>query len=482
MNLIDKLKNCPIGMELDCTMYDNVRFNGVTLPAQYPIEILIPGSVIDSTLKLTEEGKFNFHSNAKCVIFPKGKTSWDDFHKPFNDGDILANDDTVFIYNGIEELSPFPSYYVYVIAEKNGHFAINTTTAKKYGTRFATEEEKNILFEAIKNNGYKWHPDTKTLTKLPMFKDGDVITCNNSACTFISIFKDKPFEKTFRQHCSIISDNNKLIVDNNKLIVGNKYADYANPRFATEEEKQKLFDAIKEKGYRWNTESKTLEKLVEPKFKIEKGKWYVCIKDLLDNYANKAFCKGDIYLSTQDGSLIPSNSNVPFEVFCPTTYFIPWTIQDAKDGDIITMGNEWGVHIFIYNNTTDKYNDHGYYAILTSRGKLKFNGFCNGKTYKLANEEEKKKLFQVIKDNGYKWNPETRSLEKLPKFKPFDKVLVRCSTLEKWRIQFFEKYDKTCKHPFICMGYNKYKQCIPYEGNEHLLDTTNDCDEYFKNL
>lgn len=40
-------------------------------------------------------------------------------------------------------------------------------------------------------------------------------------------------------------------------------------------------------------------------------------------------------------------------------------------------------------------------------------------------------------------------------------------------------YDKT-KFPFICMGYNKYKQCIPYEGNEHLLDTTNDCDNFYK--
>ena len=406
INIAEILRDCPKGMELDCTMFDDVKFIEVEEDDK-PICIRT-GEIYRY---LTKFGTWTFDENAKCVIFPKGKTTWEDFHKPFNDGDILANDDIVFIYNGIEELSPFPSYYVYVIADKNGLFAINTTT-KKYGTRFATEEEKNILFEAIKNNGYKWYPDTKTLTKLPMFKDGDVITCNNSACTFISIFKDKPFEKTFRQHCSIITDNNKLIV-------GNEYADYANPRFATEEERQKLFDAIREKGYRWNTESKTLEN---------------------------------------------------------------WTIQDAKDGDIITMVNEWGVHIFIYNNTTDKYNDYGYYAILTSRSNLKFNGFCNGKTYKLANEEEKKKFFQVIKDNGYKWNPETRSLEKLPKFKPFDKVLVRCSTLEKWRIQFFEKYDKTCKHPFICMGYNKYKQCIPYEGNEHLLDTTNDCDEYFKNL
>ena len=39
-------------------------------------------------------------------------------------------------------------------------------------------------------------------------------------------------------------------------------------RFATEEEKQKLFKAIKDNGYEWNAETKTLKKLVKPKFKV----------------------------------------------------------------------------------------------------------------------------------------------------------------------------------------------------------------------
>jgi hypothetical protein len=39
-------------------------------------------------------------------------------------------------------------------------------------------------------------------------------------------------------------------------------------RFATEEEKQQLFNAIKDNGYKWNEETKTLEKLFEPKFKV----------------------------------------------------------------------------------------------------------------------------------------------------------------------------------------------------------------------
>lgn len=26
----------------------------------------------------------------------------------------------------------------------------------------------------------------------------------------------------------------------------------------------------------------------------------------------------------------------------------------------------------------------------------------------------------------------------------------------------------------------KWEQCIPYEGNEHLLGTANDCDDFYK--
>ena len=39
-------------------------------------------------------------------------------------------------------------------------------------------------------------------------------------------------------------------------------------RLATEEEKAKLFQAIKDNGYKWNTKTKTLEKLIKPNFKV----------------------------------------------------------------------------------------------------------------------------------------------------------------------------------------------------------------------
>lgn len=61
---------------------------------------------------------------------------------------------------------------------------------------------------------------------------------------------------------------------------------------------------------------------------------------------------------------------------------------------------------------------------------------------------------------------------KIPDFKPFDKVLVRSWDEDKWKIELFEKYEASEIYPYKCLEF-KYKQCIPFEGNEHLLGTTN---------
>ena len=56
-------------------------------------------------------------------------------------------------------------------------------------------------------------------------------------------------------------------------------------------------------------------------------------------------------------------------------------------------------------------------------------------------------------------------------FKPFDKVLVRDDDDTTWRCDFFSHLgDK--EGVFNCI-FSLWKQCIPYEGNEHLLGTTN---------
>lgn len=56
-------------------------------------------------------------------------------------------------------------------------------------------------------------------------------------------------------------------------------------------------------------------------------------------------------------------------------------------------------------------------------------------------------------------------------FNPFDKILVRDGDDKKWQCDIFINFSNK-ENVFIGIR-NWWRQCIPYEGNEHLLGTTN---------
>lgn len=62
-------------------------------------------------------------------------------------------------------------------------------------------------------------------------------------------------------------------------------------------------------------------------------------------------------------------------------------------------------------------------------------------------------------------------LEKEHQLEPFDRVLVRGSKSQNWTIDFFEMYDDEDQR-YYCLAA-PWEYCIPYEGNEHLLNTKN---------
>lgn len=56
-------------------------------------------------------------------------------------------------------------------------------------------------------------------------------------------------------------------------------------------------------------------------------------------------------------------------------------------------------------------------------------------------------------------------------FKPFDKVLVRDGNAYEWQPELFYRINEEGK--YCTLGDVEWSQCIPYEGNEHLMDTDN---------
>lgn len=154
-----------------------------------------------------------------------------------------------------------------------------------------------------------------------------------------------------------------------------------------------------------------------------------------------------------------------------------------------------------------------------------------------ATKEQCDILFQKIKEAGYKWNDETKTLEKLikPKFKigdkirhkdtnkddvyeisniydgsygivdfnwmiyikyqnqyelvpnkfdpktlkAFDRVLCK-NGLDMWRCDFFSSYMETYVFQNVCIS-GSYSYCIPYnDDTKHLVGTTEEAPEYYK--
>lgn len=179
---------------------------------------------------------------------------------------------------------------------------------------------------------------------------------------------------------------------------------------ASEEAKEELFDEMTEARYKWNADTLELEK-IEPKFK-----------------------EGDVIID--------------------------------RNGDIILVSKAKGSKI-ISN------------AVLYTDGS--FTIYDDAITYfnsdiRLASITERNKFYSSLVRKGYKYDKEQHLLIK-QEFKPFDKVLVRNSDTDKWFPGFFEKFDSTYNNPYHIMNRRNmtdfaFKQCIPYEGNEYLLATT----------
>lgn len=293
INVAELLRNCPKGMELDCTMYDNVVLEFVANVKEdtYPIKLKTKTITL---ISLTEYGCYDICADAKCIIFPKGKSTWEGFVPPYE------------------------------------------------------------------------------------FKDGDIIFTHTDIYDFVSIFKQF-IGRSCCTYIDICIKDNELITDTKGLC---NIEDIIIQRLANEEEKQKLFDAIKNNGYRWNPETNTLEKLIEPKFNVG------------DKIRHKTHIRqGNVVTEIKDTHYILDDELA-----------LPFISQDD------------------YELVPDKFNIN---TLVPFESKV-----------------------LVRNDEGQYW---------IPAF---------------WGCKRADGYTTT-------FGWCKY--CIPYEGNEHLLGTTNDCNEYFKN-
>lgn len=162
-NVAGILKGCPRGMELDCTICEDVYFDYVS--ELNIIHCYIQYETYRTSIIFNQYGTYNSDIKSKCVIFPKGKNTWEGFVPPcqFKDGDVVFSG--VNLISILKEIKQ-DNLSCYVATDKYGKLYIDEGRWTTQNMRFATEEEKEKLFNAIKANGYKWNDKTKNLEKL----------------------------------------------------------------------------------------------------------------------------------------------------------------------------------------------------------------------------------------------------------------------------------------------------------------------------
>lgn len=174
-----------------------------------------------------------------------------------------------------------------------------------------------------------------------------------------------------------------------------------------------------------------------------------------------------------------------------------WTIQDAKDGDVLVHSSfMFDDFIFIYNNTSIL-QAYCYYSNERNRFIIEDRGHhCpwNMQEVTPATKEQRDTLIKAMKESGYEWDAEKKELKKLVVFgckapnrfdpktlKEFDKVLVKDDGDWIWRVDIISvpaKYNDNI--PYL-IGDNDFDWIIPYnEDTKHLIGTSDDAPEYYK--
>lgn len=129
---------------------------------------------------------------------------------------------------------------------------------------------------------------------LSKFKDGDILVCGweneRSCCEWCCILKGNiehsPGVIVIEEHCSIYIKGK----EDKSLFVGEDSDSAEYVRYATEEEKEKLFKAMDENGYEWDAENRELRK---KKCKPKDGDLYYSITVKNRIFIPERYCWGE---------------------------------------------------------------------------------------------------------------------------------------------------------------------------------------------
>ena len=187
LNLVEKLKDCPLGIKLYHICYGDVYLKQVDT---YRNAIYVSPFEKECWLRVNIDGRHISEYSGECVLFPsKDNRDWatfdvDKIELPFEPkiGDVVADCcDNIFIYQGKYSEYSDNSNFVVFITSHNDFFATESNNPFQISkaVRYATANEEELLFDIMNKKGYVYNELNNCISKKEetkrKFKVGDKI-------------------------------------------------------------------------------------------------------------------------------------------------------------------------------------------------------------------------------------------------------------------------------------------------------------------
>lgn len=263
-NIAEILKDKPQGTKLYSLTYGDCSYQGYT--GDFGIECQSQNGV---QFNLDEYGKYCIEG--ECILFPSkemrdwSKISWEK-------GDVLVSNDggtEVIFYNWYDDT--YTNFYGKHRLDSenknnikyNDAFLLCTTGRYSLEDKDAAQTYINTIEERL---GGKLNRETLEIEKQPEFKDGDIlyITDRIVSCNFIMIYKNQEGDRIY--HYATLPEDNLVIMTKRGFLSDNGGL---SKRYATEEEKQQLFEALAKKGKAWDAEKKAIVEDIKTEYRFK---------------------------------------------------------------------------------------------------------------------------------------------------------------------------------------------------------------------
>lgn len=282
INIAEILKDKPQGTKLYDLLYNiDVELDTISTT---DTEIVVwctnkDKNYIACHLSYSEFGTVRGYPDGLQILLPsKEMRDWSKF--AWKKGDVLTDEERFVIFKNFDtdDYTEFTASFEYKDGACRRNLWLFTNDFRKVPDNIAQE----IIKKVEKHYGGKLNLETLEIEKQPEFKDGDILCIIDriKSCKYLLIYKNQ--EGNCIYCYATMLEGDLVIMTEGGFLFDNGYL---SKRYATEEEKQQLFEALAKKGKVWDAEKK---QIVDLKPKCEFKPFDRCIWKIRN-------CEGSIW-------------------------------------------------------------------------------------------------------------------------------------------------------------------------------------------